>query len=160
MDNDYLLDINEFMDLWCLISGDCSDYHNVAKHWFETYDVDNSECIELLELQELYNHYIGNYGYGVGEFMVMYDLNNDACLNKEEFGELYADISQEGNDDDQNQVSEDDCSQEAIDIFENRDYNDDGKIDENEFAVTYYLLCQDCELTEEQLISAYDKDHD
>ena len=73
MDNDNMLDINEFMDLWCPISGDCSDYHNVAKHWFETYDVDDSECLELVELSELYDHYIGNYGYGVGQFMTMYD---------------------------------------------------------------------------------------
>ena len=116
-------------------------------------DVDEDGFIASYEFTYFYNHHCENKAKSIEDLFAEYDLNNDGRFSLEEFTQLYCNECGK-------EPEEPACIGEATAIFEQYDSNDDEKLPKTEFAIIYYLHCQECTKSIDELYGEYDKDHD
>jgi Ca2+-binding EF-hand superfamily protein len=154
-DDDHLISLEEFTELWCNeehseepnSNGDAGEALDV----FNEFDVDHNQQICGPELSIIYYLYCDNCGYSMIDLQVAYDENEDSCLCLPEFREMYCyltGICPEG----EELVAEE--------IFNQFDLNKDGVLSPQEYAIVHYLHCQECSQSMVEAFNTYDENSD
>ena len=167
-DRDGLINLDEWKCLFCeILQGldDCPvcpaedngiDVDPVEV--FNEYKGDDN-ALTVSEFAVIYYLYCEDCTQGVDDYYLTYDLNQDAQITLSEFKCWFCEIvngNQSGNCPDCNANS---GEVDPVTIF-NEFAGNDGKLDQSEFAIVYYLHAQHVSTSMTDLFAQYDKDDD
>ena len=134
-DDDHLISLEEFTQLWCNEeysdepdNGDAGEAEDV----FNQFDVDHNEQICGAELQIIYYLYCDNCGYNMQDLLVAYDENQDECLCLLEFKQMYCYLTG---------ICPASPELDAEEIFNQFDLDNSGNLSPQEYAIVHYLHC-------------------
>ena len=152
-DDDDLLCLDDFKCLYCEAIGGNSECPDCVEDEvldpvaiFNENDTDYNEQICADEFGVIYDLYCDNCGYTQEDLIAHFDQNQDGCLCHLEFKEMFCYIKGV-------------CSDEikAKDVFDEF-AGEDNTLSQSEFAVIFYLHCQECEKTIDEMFEIYDLD--
>ena len=107
----------------------------------------------------IYYDYCENCAQDLDDYFITYDANTDTMLTLTEFKCWWCEIVN-GN---MNGACPD-CNPHSNELEPSTVFNEfagnDGKLDQSEFAIVYYLHCQHCTESMSEIFSQYDKDDD